>query len=330
MINKKTALIALLAGLSGSVAMAQGTFTNYATGDVLIGFRNSVDMVVDAGPVSVFTNLAANTRYVITNYTGTQLSRVGTNGTYWSAFTYTTNAAGYTLYVTEARSSLNTQTLPWACKNSGQQQATAVRIGEIQPGALSVLNYSPAYYSGNSGTAVVTPNAATGSSFKYFTIPGGDTYNDVVNGAYGGDFNGTFLGDPENYTTSVNNDGVDFTTTATVERSDFYQLTPSAAAATLLGYFEFNTNGVMTYVAYPTATPTINSIVRTGNVSTIDYNTGTYGTYTLRETNNLLGGMATSPTNWPAVSTLSTGDNNSHDYSDTTTDSNRFYIITAH
>ena len=79
----------------------------------------------------------------------------------------------------------------------------------------------------------------------------------------------------------------------------------------------------------PTAIPVIQNgtFARNGNVNTFTYDTGLYGTYTLRGTNAL--GLATSPTNWPAITTLSTGDNNDHTGTDTTTDANRFYSITA-
>jgi hypothetical protein len=83
----------------------------------------------------------------------------------------------------------------------------------------------------------------------------------------------------------------------------------------------------MTYVAYPTATPVIKSISRSGNATTLRYTAGIYGTYTLRGTNSLTSGMA--PTSWPAITTLPSGDNAIHIQADTTTDDARFYTITA-
>jgi hypothetical protein len=106
-------------------------------------------------------------------------------------------------------------------------------------------------------------------------------------------------------------------------------MTPTSgyALGTWLGYFEFNTNGVMTYVAYPSTTPVISSISRSGNTSTINYKTGLYGTYILRGTNSLTSGTAMA--SWPAIVTLSSGDNATHTITDTTTDDIRFYTITA-
>jgi len=137
------------------------------------------------------------------------------------------------------------------------------------------------------------------------------------------DFNGTFPGNVENSTPG------NFITSGKVVRSDFYQLTPTSGygLGKFLGYFEFSTNGTMTYVAYPSATPVIKSISRSGNNTTIRYTTGLYGTYTLRGTNNLVSGTA--KTNWPALAVLASGDTLIHTNTDTTTDTARFYIITA-
>ena len=90
-----------------------------------------------------------------------------------------------------------------------------------------------------------------------------------------------------------------------------------------LGYFELNTNGAMSYVAYPTAVPLLTKISRSGNVNTLTYKTGIYGAYTLLGTNNL--GAAAST--WPVISTLSTGDNSTHTYPDTQNTNVMFYII---
>jgi hypothetical protein len=340
MTTKKLGLIALFACAAVEGALAQGTFTNYANGDVIIGFRNGKDMVVDAGPISNFTSLTNNQRYSISTYTTTQIGRMANvngspvNGAYWSAFTYTT--PGYTLYVTRPRTVLNVQSQPWVPAGSGQQQSAANRMALIPGGAVSVLttsNNGNLYNSSginhyNTPSVVVEPDNNSGNNAPYYVGAGVDSYNDAVNGKYGTAFNGNFQGSPENYCPSQNNgDANDFSAGGVVERSDFYQLTPSASAATYLGYFELNTNGLMTYVAYPTGVPVILSLKRSGTTTTINYTTGVYGTYTLRETNVLVNG--TSPTNWPAVTTLSSGDNNLHTVTDTTTDTQRFYTITA-
>jgi hypothetical protein len=316
MLNKRTGWIALLASVAAGEVWA-GTITNYAVGDVLVCFRKGGnDMVVDAGPISTFTNATANQRIPITQYTGTQLGAVGTNGVSWSAFTWLSND---TLFVTRARTSLNTQTAPWQAKSASAQSLTAGLMATIPPGALDELNLM--VYSVSTPTAVVEEDSSSGNP----NYTDGLSYDDALTGAYGGNFDGTFVGNPEN-TTLAN-----FTTSGNVARSDFYQMTPTGslgfAPGEWLGYFELSTNGTMTYVAYPSTVPVINSISRTGAVNIINYTAGLYGTYTLRGTNCLVSGTA--QTNWPAIATLTSGDTATHTITDTTTDNVRFYIITA-
>jgi hypothetical protein len=271
-------------------------------------------MVVDAGQISTLTSASVNQRIPITQYTGTQLAAVGTNGVSWSAFTWLNNN---TLFVTRPRASVNSQTVPWPDATSPVQAGTVGRMVTIPPGALDELTLL--VYPVSTATAVVEEDSSAGNP-NYTT---GVSYHDALAGAYGGQFNGTFAGNPEN--TTLNN----FTTAGAVIRSDFYQMAPTSGPGyvpgTWLGYFELSTNGAMTYVAYPISVPVTKSISRTGNTSTINYTTGTYGTYTLRGTNDLTAPIAT----WPPIATLTSGNNSVHTITDTTTDSARFYIITA-
>ncbi len=315
MLNKKVGLVALLTSVAASGVWA-GTLTNYAVGDILLCFRKGGnDMVVDAGQsLSTLTNATPNQRISITGYTGTQLSNVGTNGVSWSAFTWLSDN---TLFVSEARTSLGQPAAPWQAKSSSAQSATVTRMVTIPPGALDELKLL--IYSDSTPTAVIEEDSSAGNA----NYTDGASYHDALAGAYGGQFNGTFVGNPEN--TTPNN----FTTSGKVVRSDFYQLTPTGgyALGKWLGYFELSTNGAMTYVAYPSTTPVIASINHLGASTTIQYTAGLYGTYTLRGTNSLTSGTAM--TNWPALTILTSGDTATHTVTDTTTDDVRFYTITA-
>ena len=314
MLNKKIGLIALLTSVAASGVWA-GTLTNYAVGDVLVCFRKGGnDMVVDAGQLSSLTNGTPNQRIPITQYTGAQLAQVGTNGVSWSAFTWLNDN---TLFVTKARTSLNDQTTPWQARSSSAQYGTVARMASIPPGALDQLNLL--VYPVSTKTAVVEEDSSAGNP----NYTDGASYHDALSGSYGGFFDGTFVGNPENTTLNT------FTTSGKVVRSDFYQMTPTSdyALGKWLGYFELSTNGAMTYVAYPSTTPVIASINRSGTTTTITYTTGLYGTYTLRGTNSLTSGTAM--TNWPAIATLTSGDTATHTVTDTTTDDIRFYTITA-
>jgi hypothetical protein len=269
-------------------------------------------MVVDAGPISTFTGATHNQRISITQYTGTQLAQVGTNGVSWSAFTWLNDN---TLFATRPRTSVNAQTAPWSAASSSVQAGTDGRMATIPPGALDELNLL--VYPVSTSTAVVEEDSSAGNP----NYTDGSSYHDALAGAYGSDFDGKFQGNPENST--ANN----FTTSGTPVRSDFYQLTPTSgfAQGTWLGYFELSTNGAMTYVAYPSSTPNIISISRAGTSTTINYKSGLYGSYTLQGTNNIAAPVST----WPVIATLSTGDTATHNVVDITTDNARFYIITA-
>ena len=315
MINKKTGLTVLLASIAAGELMA-GTLSNYASGDVLLCFRNGgSDLVVDVGQLSTLTNLAANARYTISTYTASQLktagtfgnSPVGLNGTSWSAFSWTPDNA---LFVTRPRAILNSQTAPWYDRTSGQQSGATLRMVTIAPGATNNL----AYDSNNSSTAILEPDGGS-----YLT---GASYHSALAGGYGGNFNGTFQGSPEN-TTPAN-----FSTAATVQRSDFYQLTPNNGNINgkYLGYFELNTNGVMTYVAYPSTPAVFQSISHSGTQTTIYYTAGLYGTYTLRKNTSITG---TPQLSWTSVSTLTSGDTAVHSTTFTDSNTNSFYAITA-
>ncbi len=317
-------LIAVLAGVASSVTA--GDLTSYATGDVLICFRNAgagYDLVVDAGPVATFAGYAANSRHTVSAYSAAQLADLNANygSTSWSAFTC---LADGTLYVTRANTNavVYTQTAPLAEQSYGIQSITAGRIGMIPTGATNFLGNASAPYSDSTLAAIVEDDISA-SSPNYLS---GTSYHDALFGSYGSaTFNGTLTKTPEITTPS------NFKNLGKNLRSDFYQVMPTATygQATMIGYFELNTNGTMSYVAYPTQTPVIEktTFVRTGNVNTFNYDTGLYGTYTLRATN--AAGLTVPPTSWPSLGTLSSGDLNSHVATDTTTATNRFYSITA-
>jgi hypothetical protein len=322
MFNKRSGLIALLVCFAAGELRA-GTIADYTVGDVLVCFRKNGganDLVVDAGPVSTFTNATPNQRITISQYNGSQLALVGINSISWSAFTWfdmsvSPASAQETLFVSKARKSINTKTAPWAAYSSDAQESVGVEMSQIPPGALDNISFNGV----NTSTAVIEPDDSTD-----YTM--GESYHDTIDPGQLGDFtfDGTFEGDPEN-TTSAS-----FTTSGNVARSDFYQIPPSdtgGGPVEFLGYFEFNTNGVMTYVAYPSlavVAPTIISMVRTGTTNTITFTTGPTGTYTLCGTNNL----AVARTNWPAISAIS-GNSGQRSLTDVDNNGSKFYIITA-
>lgn len=303
-----------------------------AYGDLLIGFRpssGSYDLVVDAGSVTSFINLGAGQSIAInpTYYTGSFLSYIGTNSIFWSAFACQRLSAQQTnnVWVTRARTSLNTQSTPWPRLNYSGQGGAASQIDSIGDGSANIafsvttpFGTSPA----GSSTAIVEPKggapAGFYNSYSYLTGSGGN-----LGGNFWGDAGGTSI---EQATAS------NFTTSGQPVRADFYQLnstTNASQVGTYLGYFELATNGVLTYYAATTtlATPAIVKFTRIGTTNTIYYTTGSSGTYTLRATNSV-GLASASRTNWPSVFTLA-NTTITNSITEVTTNAPRFYVITG-
>ena len=260
-------LIALLACVATSDVLA-GNLANsssYANGDVLICFRKSGganDMVVDAGPVSTFTNATINQRIPITQYTTNQLYLIGLNSLIFSAFTWydtsTVSQDNALLFMSRGRSTLYSQTLAWAQQSAQFDSFCAGVLGTVASGAVICRNYNVA----SSDTAILEPDDSSG-------------YNTTQNSAYttgqsyiwaldpnNFNFQGNFPGNPEKTAPST------FITGGQVVRSDFY-LVPATGFGSVkfFGYFELNTNGLMTYVAFPT-TPTVTTLAASSLAST--------------------------------------------------------------
>jgi hypothetical protein len=327
MLIKKLGLIAMLASfLINNLTAA--TLTNYAVGDVLICFRpanpatgvslGGTNLVVDAGPISYFTNLAPNTKVTIPGVSGTQLSQTGTNKVGWSAFAYFDDSipptVPNTIFITSPRSSLNAQTTPHNCGTSSQNNNTIGQMAEVPAGAANNINFS----------GLNTSNAVLELDTYNFGANAESYYNAVGSTL---DFNQTFTYNFEQYTPAS------FTFNSNPQRSDFYWMYPAplhaTAPAIFLGYFEFATNGVMTYTAYPSATPVTPVIVsfsRSGTTNFITFSTWPTGTYTLRGTNSA--GLTAARTSWPSLaSTGGTGSNVT--IQDVSSSSNLFYLISA-
>ena len=309
-----------LAAVLGDVRLFANTF-NYSTGDVLICFRRAAtggsDLIVNAGSISYFTNLAPNTKVTISNYTGQQLKPVGTNNIAWSAWTYFDSSVmpaniQETLFMSEPRGDLNTQSTPYHSDRASSQSLVISKLSAIVAGAINNANSSTT----NSSTAVLELDSYNdnNTAVSYY-IGLGSTL----------DFNQTFQAQPDQYTPA------NFTTAGTPVRADFYWLPPNASKPDgfFLGYFELNTNGVMSYTAYPAAAvvpPSIISYVHIGTTNTITFTTGSSGTYALRGTDST--GLTTARTNWPVIGSVS-GDSSNHSLQDVTSGANKFYVITA-
>ena len=114
-----------------------------------------------------------------------------------------------------------------------------------------------------------------------------------------------------------------------VGRADLYESVPNYASK-YLGYFQFYTNGVMTYTSGTLTIPqtTVSNIVRSVNTSTLTYGPTVLGAaYTLVSTNNLTGNPLST---WPAIlSSAQPGTGSGETSKATATDAARFYNVLA-
>ncbi|HXE41973.1 MAG TPA: hypothetical protein VN516_03025, partial [Candidatus Baltobacteraceae bacterium] len=285
-------------------------------GDVLICFRKTAggtfDLAVDAGSVTNFTGLANGQSITVmpTYYTGAQLGIIGTNNISWSAFAHL--SASNTIFMTQGRLDYSTQTDPLYRDKASAQGAIISYIKSIAGGMTNYVNYTNA----SSSTASFVPETAGTAPYISYISGLGPNLN----------FNDTFQTDPEQST------GASFTTGGQNVRADFYRLDPTTStlhpSGTFLGYFEFFTNGIITYTAGPSPSvviaATINSVVRHGTTNTVVFTTGSSGTYTLRGTNLL----TASRTNWPVINSTS-GTGGQVSLTDVTTNTIKFYCISA-
>jgi len=325
--KNKMGLIVALAGCVAGNAMA-GTLTSFATGDLLICFRNANDLVVDAGPVSgsTFAGSPIGSTNNITTYTAANLNGMSLNTVSWSAVGWESDG---TLYITKARQDNynsinypNVQSAPWSPTSPNPVGSFVNNLNSMVSGAAYAKTAPFSSGKTQSATAVFTPPSAVGN---LRTFSSGQSYGDVIDplGANGYPNYGVFQGDPEfvNYSSFVSDN--------LVARSDLYKISADGSTVTWLGYLELNpATSLMTFVHAPDTTPVITKVTRAGGVTTIIYTTGLTGTYSLLATNSA--GLSAPRSTWPVIATLSSGDLLTHTNQDTdTTSANKFYIISG-
>jgi hypothetical protein len=313
-IFQKTILLTLTLAAAGS---AHAGF-QYNPQDLVLGFRQSggtSELTVNAGSVSNLLALSTGSSLTIANVTSAQLTTAFTdlNNLSWTACAdrHTNNNVTYplnTLWMIRQRDDLNTQTTPWNRQSQFGQGNTG---GKIEAFAGGAVNHGTSVPTGpnNTSTGIIIPAGSANYAYSYFVG--------------GGDF-GTFVGNVE-VTTAP-----DFITAGQPVRADFYELKPGSGSGTYLGFFQLNTNGVLTYTAGPSSvvipSPTIVSIVRNQTTNTVTFTTVAGGTYNLRYTNVLSASVSA----WPTVGSSVSGDGVNKSIVDVTTDEVRFYSISAH
>jgi hypothetical protein len=323
--NTKTTKLRLSCTLAAGVLLAAGgplraqSFT-YTNGDLVAGFRiigGASDLVVDLGQVANFENLTPRSVITLTNLTATQLAAAlpTVDGISWSVAAALRGNPNYayplqTIWVTSPRPSIYTRGRLWLNQSSGTLGGAASQIDAIGYDASVYGNGQPAGPE-NTPAGILIPPA---SQYAYSYLMGSHE-----------NYDGTFQGIVENTTPA------DFDSAGLPSRSVLYRLEPDAyphAAGALIGFFDFNTNGVLTFTAGPPPEPTtISQVSNRQTVNTISFPTVNLVGYRLRYTDSA--GLAAPISNWTIGSTL-VGNGSTLSLQDTNSTAIRFYAVEAY
>lgn len=298
----------------------------YKGRDLLLGVRqpdNVSEIVVNLGQASRFYGAAEGSSFAITNFTPQQLKAAFSSfdGLIWSVSGTTRSGDGgdasipnATLWMTRARTAAAVQSAPWLRKSSFSQGGAANKVNELGTSTSLLSDATPADAILNTATVVVEPTGEPRSFGLVITAQG--------------NFKGNFQGSIEN------NTGKNFTTAT---RSDLYELRPGAGdlPGKYLGYFELKADGTMSFTApglrppQDPPAPTIKSIVRAGNTSTISFTTTNDASviYRLRSIN--AAGLSTPLSAWTLGASSVTGSGEIRTLTDDSGDDTRFYSISV-
>jgi hypothetical protein len=335
MINKFLGKTRMVAGLFAVLVFADAanaqTFTANK-GDLLLGFRKtssgSYELVVNIGNVTNYAAVSAGTTIPVTNFSAAQLTAAFPtyNNLQWSvssAFSGSSAWAGFpasTIWSTLPRTSVGVQTLPPVRDSVSAQQNAKTRVYGVGSGA-STISINLGVTNSNNNLYLVREPVGDSSALT----------------SYIGDPSDSTVGDFQGYWYVVEN--VTPGSFSAAQRSDLYQSCPDGTTdptthlttgnAYYLGYFEFATNGAVTFTRASSAPPaTTLSLVRSGNTSTISFPTANGATYTLYYTN--ITGILSSVTNWSTSTTNITGDGTVKSFQDSAATPGRVYSVGAH
>lgn len=317
--SKNLGTVAVLMSIMAAGSISASAF-QYANKDVLVGFRNggAQDLVVNAGTISNFLSLTTGEKITI-NVDSGQLSGAFSDLNNLSLAVMScvssigdTNYPLDTLWLSRPRADLNTQSDPWIRRSMSSQGLIVSRVNGIGNNAVT---YSDQVGAGPNNTAAGIVEDST-STYAYEKLIGA-----------GGNFD-NFQGNVEATTSAT------FDSDAQVVRLDFYLMRPDVSSlnsnpSVYLGYFEFNTNGVLTYTAGPSSTvmtaPTITSIVRDGATNIISFTTSASFHYDLSFTNS--DGLLAPVSLWPVVGAPIPGTGSVESLTNVSTTPDLFYRI---
>jgi hypothetical protein len=288
----------------------------YGSGDLVLAFRqtgNATDYAVNIGKATNYNNVPLGTSFAVANLSVAQLGSFPSyNELKWSAAA-ANRLVGQnlsypleTLWVTRARSTPGAQSTPWLRKSQFTQANTGAQVDGVGQNAAIASSSLP----GNANNTVAG-----------VVIPVANNPNISTPLGTAGNYAGNFQGTAETLTAG------DFDASASnVSRADLYELLPGSGNGRYLGYFELKPDGTLTFnntVPLPPS-PTITSIARTGDVTTVSFTTVSTATYRLRTASALGTPVATwaiGPSIAGTGSVLSLSDTNNADI--------RFFAVDA-
>ena len=300
-------------------------------------------MVVDIGQASNYVNLAVGTTISVPGVSASQLtgSFSSLNNLSWSVFAGLSGSSypGYvnnTLWLTVPRTNNAVRSSDAIRLAYSLQQAAKAKMGNIvgaSSGAGFISQGLGTSNQFNTSSFVREPIATYGTHILSVWMSGTvDPNQGTLNDAWP-------ASEPNAGNLEVTTPG-SFNGTV---RSDLYEVRPLTTAtgttvvdphtgtsglAWYIGYFEFKSDGSMTFTREAPSTtpsPVALSISRTNNLSTISFVSASSVNYKLFFTNSA--GLGAPVTNWPSQSGAITGDGTSKSFQDTTTDSMRFYRV---
>lgn len=320
----------------------------YTNNDLALGFRKtsihqeSYEAVVNIGSATNYVDLAPGTTISVPNFTASQLTPdTFSDLTFlsWSVTGFSkTNTAfvlpGYvnnTLWLTVPRADANMQSSAPQRLNYAQQGSVVTQVKSILSGA--------AYLSSQS-------SAGPDNTTKFVREP-------VNNSANLSAFVGSIVDSSQGTLRDAWPQTIESTTPANFSGSstaDFYEVRPTndpqgnpvtdrhtgqtSGDAYYVGYFTLSYAGTLTFtrgssgtVTNPPPTAPTLTVARTGTTTQISFTADKGATYKLYYTGTA--GLTQPLTSWATAPTTITGDGSTQTFSDTTTDSVRFYRVSA-
>jgi hypothetical protein len=339
--------IALSAGLL--LGLAEGAravpFVYNDQADLFIGFRKvnpfteANEAVVNIGSVSNYLNMAPGTTITnITQFTSSQLSPdtfSSLNHLTWSVFGMVDDTVEFfpadTIWVSNPRSNPATQSTPPPRADDSYMSNIPGNMRAIFGGAGVISGSSSP---GPDNTATFVKEVIANSSGQNLSVYIAGSVNANL-----GTFQDSWInGNTLNPINCENSTSGTFTNNTTVSRSDLYQVIPNgytdpytgqtSGASYYVGYFTFNTNGVMSFTRAggSVVTPPVISISRSGTTNTISFTSQNGGTYTLFYSS----GLTTPTATWSSNAVTISGNGSGQSFQDITTGTNRFYRVGVH